>query len=37
LIAVHVKARYWAKVVSELKGLKIPELEIGELGKVYTF
>ncbi len=37
LIAVHIKARYWAQVVSELEGLKIPELEIGELGKVYTF
>jgi ribonuclease BN (tRNA processing enzyme) len=37
VIAVHIKARYRAEVVKELAALNIPNLEIGQLGRVYNF
>ena len=36
-IAVHIKARYHAQVVQELRALGLPNLEIGQLGKPYVF
>jgi ribonuclease BN (tRNA processing enzyme) len=37
VIAVHIKVRYREQVVRELEALGLPNLEIGECGKVYDF
>jgi ribonuclease BN (tRNA processing enzyme) len=37
LVAVHIKARFQAEVIRELETLAIPNLEVGCLGKAYTF
>jgi ribonuclease BN (tRNA processing enzyme) len=37
VVAVHIKARFREQVLSELQGLGIPGLEIGEIDKVHTF
>ncbi|GIW80835.1 MAG: cAMP phosphodiesterase class-II:metallo-beta-lactamase superfamily protein [Gemmatales bacterium] len=37
VIAVHIKARFRAQVIRELQALNLPNLEIGEAGKVYHF
>ena len=37
VIAVHLKSRYYSVLVSELKALKIPNLEIGRFDKAYEF
>jgi ribonuclease BN (tRNA processing enzyme) len=37
LIAMHIKARYQAQVIAELKALNLPGLEIGRFGTPYTF
>jgi ribonuclease BN (tRNA processing enzyme) len=37
VVAVHIKARFQAEVIRELQALGIPNLEIGCLGKAYTF
>lgn len=36
-IAVHIKVRYREQVIQELKDLHLPNLEIGECGKEYSF
>lgn len=36
-IAVHIKVRYREQVIQELRGLRIPNLEIGECEKDYSF
>jgi ribonuclease BN (tRNA processing enzyme) len=35
IYAVHIKARFCAQVIRELKALNLPNLEIGQFGKVY--
>jgi ribonuclease BN (tRNA processing enzyme) len=35
VIAVHIKARFRAQVVDELEALRLPEVEIGEMGAVH--
>ena len=35
VVAVHIKARFRAQVVSELEALKMPQVEIGEMGTVH--
>ena len=37
VVAVHIKARFRDRVLSELGGLEIPGLEIGEVDKAHTF
>jgi ribonuclease BN (tRNA processing enzyme) len=37
VVAVHIKARYRAAVLQELRALGLPNLEIGVLGKAYTW
>jgi ribonuclease BN (tRNA processing enzyme) len=37
VIAVHIKARHYPRIVEELKALKLPNLEIGRTGKTYQF
>ena len=37
LIAVHIKSRYFSEVVTELRDLGIPKLEIGAFDKPYIF
>ncbi len=37
LVAVHIKPRFRAAVVSELHALGLPQLLIGESGRTYTF
>ena len=37
IVAVHIKARYRAAVLEELRGLGLPNLEIGVLGKAYCW
>jgi ribonuclease BN (tRNA processing enzyme) len=37
LIAVHIKARYRAQVLDELRALRLPNLEIGHMGRPYSF
>jgi ribonuclease BN (tRNA processing enzyme) len=37
VVAVHIKARFQAEVIQELETLGLPNLEIGCLGKAYTF
>jgi ribonuclease BN (tRNA processing enzyme) len=37
VVAVHIKARFQAEVIRELQTLGLPNLEIGCLGKTYTF
>jgi ribonuclease BN (tRNA processing enzyme) len=37
LIAVHIKARFHDQVVKELLALGLPNVEIGQFGKPYTF
>jgi ribonuclease BN (tRNA processing enzyme) len=37
LIAVHIKARFRAQVVEELRALRLPNLEIGQMGRPYSF
>jgi cAMP phosphodiesterase len=37
VIAVHIKARYWSQVVSELEALDIPGVEISQFSRPYFF
>lgn len=37
IIAVHIKPRYRVQVIEELRGLELPNLEIGQVGKKYVF
>jgi ribonuclease BN (tRNA processing enzyme) len=37
LIVIHLKARYQAQVVAELKALNLPRLELAQFGVPYTF
>jgi ribonuclease BN (tRNA processing enzyme) len=37
VIAVHIKARFRDQVVKELEALRLPNLQIGQFGKPYTF
>lgn len=37
VIAVHIKARHYSRIVEELKALGLPNLEIGRTGKTYQF
>jgi cAMP phosphodiesterase len=37
IIAVHIKARHREQVIKELKALAMPNLEIGQFGRAYTF
>jgi cAMP phosphodiesterase len=37
VIALHIKARHWNQVVSELQALGIPGLEIGQFARPYSF
>jgi ribonuclease BN (tRNA processing enzyme) len=37
LIVIHLKARYQAKVIAELKALNLPRLEFAQFGVPYTF
>jgi ribonuclease BN (tRNA processing enzyme) len=36
VIAVHIKARYYQRIVEELEALRLPRLEIGCYGKSYV-
>lgn len=37
IVAVHIKSRYREQILGELEKLGIPDLEIGQMGKVYAF
>jgi ribonuclease BN (tRNA processing enzyme) len=37
IIAVHIKPRFYAEVVSELNALGMPNLQIGQFGRAYDF
>ncbi len=37
IIAVHIKARFRAQILTELAALGLPNLEIGEFGKAYEW
>ncbi len=37
VIAVHIKARHYPRIIEELKALALPNLEIGRTGKIYQF
>ena len=37
IIAVHIKARHYPRIVEELKAMGMPNLEIGRAGKTYHF
>lgn len=37
VMAVHIKVRYREQVIRELHALQLPNLEIGECEKDYTF
>jgi len=37
IIAVHIKARFRTEVVRELNALGLPQLQIGQFGKIYNF
>lgn len=37
VVAVHIKARYRAQILEELNALGLPNLEIGALGRAYTW
>lgn len=37
VVAVHIKARFRAQILEELGALGLPNLEIGALGKAYTW